>query len=312
MKVLVIGVGSIGQEYARILNDLGVQSLSVCRTIESANKIKENTGFEVISGGIEQMESRLNEFSHFIVASDVESSFEITSFLLKQKCKNILIEKPGAGSIDQFSRLFLNNTSSFSNVFLAYNRRNYSSVLKAKELIEIDGGVTSCHFDFTEWSHIIEKLNKPEILLKNWFFGNSTHVIDTVFYLIGKPKMIQPVSLGELTWHKPSIFVGSGISKNNVPFSYHSNWQSAGRWSIEIKTKNRALRLMPMEQLFEQKSGTLVWDEIEINNEKDITYKPGFYKQVYEFLFVPNPNLKPFKEQFEDLTLFSKILGEVE
>ncbi|MFM7682659.1 MAG: Gfo/Idh/MocA family oxidoreductase [Bacteroidota bacterium] len=312
MKVLVIGAGLIGLEYMRILNDLNVQFESVCRSKERAQRVKEETGIDIISGGVEQMGERLHKFSHFIVATDVESSFEITSFLLKNKCSHLLLEKPGTSSIDQFLKLYLDYSDSFSNVFLAYNRRNYSSVLKAKELAESDGGVLSCHFDFTEWTHVIEAMNKPKFQLKNWFFGNSTHVIDTAFFIIGKPQKLNPISIGELSWHKPSIFVGSGITKNNVVFSYHSNWQSAGRWSIEVKTRNRALRLMPMEQLFEQKIGTLTWEPIEINNEKDISYKPGFYKQVVEFLFEPNPNLKAFKEQYEDLEIYSEIVGTVE
>lgn len=312
MKVLVIGAGLIGLEYMRILNDLNVQFESVCRSKERAQQVKEETGFDIISGGVEQMGKRLQEFSHFIVATDVDSSFEITSLLLTNNCSNILLEKPGASSINQFSRLYLDYSDSFSNVFLAYNRRNYSSIIKAQELAESDGGILSCHFDFTEWTHVIEAMNKPKFQLKNWFFGNSTHVIDAAFFIIGKPNKLQPISIGELSWHKPSIFVGSGITKNNVAFSYHSNWQSAGRWSIEVKTRNRALRLMPMEQLFEQKTGTVTWEPVEINNEKDISYKPGFYKQVFEFLFEPNPNLKTFKEQYEDLEIYSEILGTIE
>ena len=312
MKVLVIGAGLIGKEYMRILSDLDVQFMGVCKSKDSSQLVKEETGFDVISGGVEQMGKRLQEFSHFIVATDVESSFEITAYLLTKGCNNLLLEKPGTSTIDQFSRLFLDYSNSLSRVYLAYNRRNYSSILKAKELAELDGGILSCHFDFTEWTHVIEAMNKPKFQLKNWFFGNSTHVIDAAFFIIGKPKKLQPISMGELSWHKPSIFVGSGISKNNVAFSYHSNWESAGRWSIEIKTRKRALRLMPMEQLFEQKIGTLTWEPIELNNEKDISYKPGFYKQVNEFLFNPNPNLKTFNEQFEDLEIYSEILGTVE
>lgn len=312
MKVLVIGAGLIGQEYMQILSDLNVQFMGVCRSNERAQWVKEETGFDIISGGIEQLGKRLQEFSHFIVATDMESSFEITALLLKNNCSNILIEKPGASSIDQFSRLYLDYSNSFSKLFLAYNRRNYCSVLKAKELAELDGGILSCHFDFTEWTHVIKAMNKPEIQLKNWFFANSTHVIDTAFFIIGKPKKLLPISIGELSWHKPSIFVGSGISNNNVAFSYHSNWQSAGRWSIEIKTRHRTLSLMPIEQLFEQKTGTLTWEPVEINNEKDISYKPGFYNQVFEFLFEQNPNLKTFKEQYEDLEIYSEILGTVE
>lgn len=311
MKILVIGAGLIGQEYARILHDLKVDFVNLCKSKESGSVFREKTGFEAIHGGLDQNRNILIEFTHFIVACDVESAYSITTILFEHNCKNILLEKPGTLSIEQFSNLYSRFPGLELSVYIAYNRRNYSSVLKAMELAKEDEGIISAYFDFTEWSHVIEKSNKSDILLKNWFFGNSTHVIDTVFFMIGKPEKLQPISMSKLSWHKPSVFVGSGISKNNVPFSYHSNWQSAGRWNIEIKTKKRALRLMPMEQLFEQKIGSLLWDEIKIANEKDSAFKPGFYQQVYEFLFVENPNLKTFREQFEDLTVYSKILGKI-
>ena len=312
MKVLVIGTGLIGQEYARILNDLNVDFINLCTTKESAIRFKESTGFNAIYGGLEQNKAILNEFSHCIVATDVENSFSIATILFEQNCQNILLEKPGTLTIDDFFKLYTRFYDIDSSVYIGYNRRNYSSVLTLIELAKEDGGITSAHFDFTEWSHVIEKLNKSKGLLRNWFFCNSTHVIDTVFHIIGKPELIQSTSISNLDWHNPSIFVGSGISKSTIPFSYHANWSSSGRWYIEVKTRLRSLRLMPMEHIFEQKIGSLDWTEISIDNSKDLLYKPGFYKQVQEFLFVKSPNLKTFKEQFEDLAVYSKIAGELE
>jgi len=312
MKVLVIGTGIIGQEYASILSDLKVDFVNLCNSTESALRFKEKTGFDAIHGGLAQNKNILNDFSHFIVSSDIESSFSIATILFEQNCQNILLEKPGALSIDQFSDLYKLTLEINSNVYIGYNRRNYSSVLKLIELAKEDGGITSAHFDFTEWSHVIEKLDKSRELLNNWFFVNSTHVIDTAFHLIGKPEVMHSSAINNLEWHNPSIFVGSGISERSIPFSYHANWSSSGRWAIELKTRLRSLRLMPLESVFEQKIGSLEWEGIPIENSKDILFKPGFYQQVVEFLFVNKPNLKTVKEQFEDLSFYSKILGRVE
>lgn len=50
-----------------------------------------------------------------------------------------------------------------------------------KKIIAEDGGITSFNFEFTEWAHVIEKLDYPREVFENWFFVNSTHVVDLAF-----------------------------------------------------------------------------------------------------------------------------------
>ena len=88
--------------------------------------------------------------------------------------------------------------------------RIFASVLKAQEIIAEDGGVKSFNFEFTEWGHVIEKMDKPKGDLENWMYANSSHVIDLAFYLGGNPVQINCFTSGELSWHKPAAFAGAG------------------------------------------------------------------------------------------------------
>ena len=54
-----------------------------------------------------------------------------------------------------------------SEVYYAYNRRFYASVLKAEEIIKEDGGMTSMNFEFTEWGHVIANTDHPAEVKKN-------------------------------------------------------------------------------------------------------------------------------------------------
>jgi len=43
--------------------------------------------------------------------------------------------------------------------------------------------------------------------------------------LIGMPKDISIHQFGKLDWYPSgSVFVGNGISRNDMPFSYHADW----------------------------------------------------------------------------------------
>lgn len=140
-------------------------------------------------------------------------------------------------------------------------------------------------FDFTEWSHVIDKLEKDPMEKERWLLANSTHIIDLAFYFAGKPLEFSTYVDGSLDWHPAGkVFTGAGKSDRGVLFSYGSDWGSAGRWWVELFTIERKLRLCPVEQLKETVKGTVVETEIEIDDSLDKKYKPGLFLQVEAFL----------------------------
>ena len=270
------------------------------------------SGCTVLSGGIKKyIEHRSKICTHSIVATGVENLYETTKILLDYGVKNILIEKPGALYDWQFKKLNSLAKEKNANTFIAYNRRFYASVLKAKEIIEQDGGVLSFNFEFTEWSHQIEELTKAEGVKERWFLANSTHVVDLAFFLGGKPKEIYSFSSGGLSWHpSASNFCGAGVSETDALFNYHANWESAGRWSLEVLTKKRRLIFRPMEKLQIQNLNEIVINfEKSIDYELDENYKPGLYLQTKNFLENNFDNMCLLENQYEMLELYNKMVN---
>ena len=128
-------------------------------------------------------------------------------------------------------------------------------ILQLKELIkrtEEEGGITSIDFEFTEWSFQISKLKKNVEIKNHWFLGNSTHVIDLAFYLVGLPKEESFCTYidGKLNWHESGArYCGAGISQKGIILSYHADWTSPGRWGLEINTSQSRYILRPLEKL---------------------------------------------------------------
>jgi hypothetical protein len=89
---------------------------------------------------------------------------------------------------------------------------------------------------------------------------------------------------GNLTWHEKTNFSGAGITQKGVVFSYVSNWESAGRWAVEIMTDKRRFLLKPMEGILVQMKGSVAIEPLEFNNEIDVQFKPGLYFQTKAFL----------------------------
>lgn len=309
-KIWLIGAGGMAQDYIKVLQGLNKEFVVIGRGEDTAKKCTETTGCEVELGGLKRYLSIKPEIcSHAIIAVGVEKLYETTKELLEYGVKNILVEKPGALNNNQFKELSFLSKNKKSNVIIAYNRRFYASVLKAQEIIKEDGGVTSFNFEFTEWSHVIEPLIKGEGVKEKWFLGNSTHVVDLAFYLGGIPKEISSFSNGSLSWHPTSSnFSGAGISENGALFNYQANWESAGRWSVEILTKEHRLIFRPMEKLQIQKRGTIpqVFDET-IDYTIEEQYKPGLFLQTKKFLNNELSEMCTIKEQFDIIDIYNKM-----
>ncbi|MBN9300127.1 MAG: Gfo/Idh/MocA family oxidoreductase [Filimonas sp.] len=285
-KKWLIGVGGIGVEYAKVLKFLEIDFLAIGRGIESAKKFEEATGKQVISGGLASFLATCPKIPDaVIVAVDIESLYETAVDLLNYGVKKILLEKPGGCFPEQIFKLSELAKQKDATVLLGYNRRFYSSVLKAREIIAQDGGVVSFNFEFTEWAHSIEKLPRSKAVLENWLIANSSHVIDTAFFIGGLPEKLSAFYGGNLTWHpRSSVFAGAGISKKGAFFSYHANWKAPGRWGIEVSTEKHRLYFKPMESLQIQDLGSVAINPVELDNALDTQFKPGFFLQTKAFL----------------------------
>jgi predicted dehydrogenase len=284
--------------------------VAIGRSETKVQAFKEATGIDAISGGIEKYLDANPVFETCVVAVDLLQLAPVTLYLLNKGVKKILLEKPGGMTVLEIEAVKQLAHSKNAHVYIAYNRRFFASVLKAKELIENDGGVKSLHFEFTEWSHIIRNLDKPIEVKENWMLANSSHVIDMAFYLAGNPQQMQTFQSGTLDWHsKAAVFGGAGLTENGALFTYHANWASAGRWSLEVMTSKRKLILCPLEKLKEMKVGEIKITDVELDDADDIQYKPGLKKQVESFLHGDTENLINIEQQYDNvINTYSKIL----
>lgn len=309
-KVLLVGTGYMGKAYAAVLNELDVAFDAVCMSVESAKSFSKEYECTCLSGGIESIDFKDVQYKTAIVAIGIELLKSACEKLIKNGIQYILVEKPAGLNSNEIITLNELALKSNTQIFVAYNRRFYASVLKTKEIIESDGGILSGNFEFTEWSEKIAPLKKAEGVKENWFLANSTHVVDLAFYLLGKPKEMHSFTSGKLEWHEPAIFSGSGKTKANVLFNYNANWLSAGRWRVEILTSKRKLILAPMEELQEQLINSIEIRKVEnIDYCIDITYKPGIFLQTKAFIEQEFDKLKSLQEQTEDLKIYNQILG---
>ena len=313
-NIWLIGAGAMAVDYAKVLDHLEVQYLVIGNGVETAANFRSSTGQQVIEGGLVKFLSTKPELPDAVInAVSIVGLADVTKALLAFGVTEILLEKPGINYASEIDDLVEKAKDKQAKILLAYNRRFYASVLKAKEIIREDGGVSSFNFEFTEWSHVIGKLGGPPDKRVNWFLGNSTHIIDTAFYLGGKPKNICTFvkGKGDLDWHPVSSnYVGAGETDTGALFSYHANWQAPGRWAIEILTLQHRLIFKPIEKLQIQMIGSVAVESVEdIDYSLDEEYKPGLYMQCKAFIDGDYTEFCDLFEQAEAIEYYLKMSG---
>lgn len=279
-KVLIIGGGYIGTEYCNALKTMGIKEVTIItQTEKTALKCCAKFGYTALYGGYEKILPSLNgNFDLIIVATPVHLLKPVADFSVELGHKNILVEKPGSlysPELEKWSK-----ASNAARIRIGYNRLLYPSLWKLIDISLNKEPITSCFYTFTEWVRTINFTNNEPECYQRWGIANSLHIISMAHFLIGLPKEISVYKRGYLSWHPiGSIFVGSGITNKEIPFSYHANWRSGGRWGIEVMTPSNVFRLIPLEELYKCAKGNVSWERIEVNAAYP-QVKPGIAEEI--------------------------------
>lgn len=284
-NLVLVGAGGMARSYFDVLVAQSVKFDVVCRSENTAIRFLRETGKDIRSGGIELALDGSCRYSHAIIATAAEDLSAVAEKVIDAGIPHVLVEKPGALYLGDLERLEARARAAKVNVYVAYNRRYYASVRKLRELARADGGIQSLHFDFTEWSDSIAPLTKGDGVKERWFLANSTHVVDLAFFLCGRPLQLSGTTQGGMPWHPAaSRFAGMGVTEQDVTFTYRADWDAPGRWGLSIFTKNFKLDLCPLERLQITSRNSLDSYFELLDDDLDITFKPGLYRQVASFI----------------------------
>ena len=261
-SVLILGSGWMGKQYALALSEMNVKDVTIfSRTKQKAVELCNEFNYSPIFGNPEDSLSNVSKKDLTIVATSINSLIPMTRIAIESGQTNILIEKPGSLYHDKL--LELEKISNKVRVRIAYNRLTYPNLHKLKSLVSKEGGISSCNFNFTERIQSIDFKKENTDVYSRWGISNSLHVISMVLDLIGFPKEFLFYQSGKLDWHPTgSIFVGSGLTEYDIPFSYHADWGSSGRWGIEVMTQENAYRLISLEELYVCHKNSFEWEKV--------------------------------------------------
>jgi len=314
-NVVLFGAGPMAMAYTKVLKHLNADFTVVGRSEEGTAKFQEQTGITATPNGVSGwLKKRNTKANYGIIAVSFECLANTAIEVMDAGIRNLLLEKPAGLTAQEIKSVCEKAKETETQIFVGYNRRFYASVIEAKKLIADDGGVLSFNFEFTEWCDRIPEKLKHSDTGKNWFLANSSHVADMAFYLGGKPKELHACTAGGNDWHPTAtVFAGAGVTPAGVLFSYQANWDAPGRWGLEVLTCLNRFILCPLEKLQVQKLNSINTENIDIDDQLDIDFKPGVYRQTKSFLTEDaNPALLDIHEHYENIiAYYEKIVSPI-
>lgn len=299
LSLAIIGCGNIANYHVRAFNRLGLK-INHCASKLNSTKVykfaKKYNISNIWKDPIKLARSS-NNWDGIILCSTTKSLSNILDVLINQK-KPILVEKPVSIGTDYLKK-FSSTCPKFVNV--AFNRRYYNTVVKAKEFIEQSRGQILCSMKLPE------SVKKNNIKLNKFsnIFDNSVHGIDILRFLFGDLEIINNTKI------KLNNFDSSRIvllkSKKNHLCNVIINSNSPDNFLLEIENGSKRFLLKPFEK-YEIYEGMKI---IEPSKKYPLrSYIPTIIEKNDVFSTLSrNKDLKPgFLEQSEDFLRL--ILGK--
>ena len=296
IKVAIIGAGYMANEHIKAFSSLENVMVNgiFSRTKEKAIIISKKYKIEFVAESI-------NELYNLTKADVVVNTSSVASILdTTKKCLNFpwinLVEKPPGYNLNEALTLYELVEKKNAQLYVALNRRHYSSVKKALFELKNDDSKRVVKVLDQEDQNDPKRIGHSNKIIQNWMFANSIHLIDYFsIFCRGNLTDVQQV----VPWDPsdPSFVAAKLVFDSGDIGIYECFWNSPAPWSVSITTKSMRLDMTPLESLTKQSYGSREKVNIELD-EIDLKFKPGINLQAREIIKLINseksnlPNLE--------------------
>jgi predicted dehydrogenase len=279
-SVAFVGAGNMTTEHLKSFKDIidvdlvGIYSRTKSKSIGLANTY----GIMHVYDSITEM--FLNGKPDLVVISVPELALNGVVREAFQFSWTCLIEKPaGYNLADAKEILELANKNS-SKVFVALNRRHYSSTLEVQKLISESNEPRVIIIQDQEDPKSALVAGQPELVTKNWMYANSIHIID-YFQIFARGELVNTEIIEPYNPNSPFFVHAKLTFKSGDIGIYQAFWNAPGPWSVVVNTQSKRYEMKPLEKSFIQEYRNRNLVELPVNSW-DLEFKPGLRRQAQE------------------------------
>lgn len=279
-SIAFIGAGNMTSEHIKAFADISEVKLAgiYSRTREKAEFIATHYTGMIVCDSIEELYLKLKPA--LVVISVPELSTEsvcLEAFKYPWTC---LIEKPVGYNYENAEIILEAARKNNSKAYVALNRRHHSSTLNVlKDMATVNQPRVINIYD-QENPNAALIAGQPELVVENWMYANSIHMID-YFSILGRGKVITIENI--IKWNpKAPDFVLSKLTYDSGDIGiYQAVWNAPGPWAVVVSTQQKRWEMRPLEQASVQFYGSRKQEPFEVHPwDKD--FKHGLRLQAQQ------------------------------
>jgi predicted dehydrogenase len=309
-KVAFIGAGYMTTEHIKAFKDIpGVVLTGIySRTQSRAEKLALEFGVGIVCGSIAELYEKTQ--AELVVISVPELSVRevcLEAFKYPWTC---LIEKPAGYDLADAKQILNGAQQLGRQAYVALNRRHHSSTRVVLEDINQQKGSRLIHVYDQQDPIAARKAGQPELVVKNWMYANSIHVID-YFSLLGRGQIVSVTPVIEWTPDSPQFVVAKITYDSGDIGIYEAVWNGPGPWAVTVTTQEKRWEIRPLEQAMVQPCGSRKLEPVTIH-EWDTRFKPGLRVQAGEAVKAArrqSHNLPSLADAMKSMKLVQAIYG---
>jgi predicted dehydrogenase len=308
-RVAFVGAGSMTREHLRAFGDVPSVSFSGLhsRTRARAESLAAEFSVQHVCDSIDQLYDRSR--ADLVVVSVPELAIHSVASRCFTFPWTVLIEKPAGYDLTDAEAIADQAHRQHRRVFVALNRRHYSSTLAALADLETRNEPRYVRVQDQQDQAAALSAGQPEEVVRNWMYANSIHTIDYL-RLLGRGVVTAVRPVVRWTPGKPGIVVSEIAFDSGDIGIYEGVWNGPGPWAVTVSTPTRRWEMRPLEQAIFQNRGERTLHSVDVHNW-DKTFKPGFRRQaelaVNAALGLATPTLPSIDDSLQTMRLIAKI-----
>lgn len=311
IRIAIVGAGYMASEHAKAFSGLpGVNLVGISsRTRVRAEQIAaEYPGMKVF----DSVEALYRETQADLVIVTVK---EMSMAQVAIECFRfpwaVLLEKPAGYDLANAQLILEEARKNDRRVWVALNRRAYSSTRKALALLEGSNGPRYIRvLDQQDQVAARDIYKEPPEVVRNYMYANSIHLID-YFRVFGRGEVTRITTICPWTPDAPWMVVAKLEFSSGDLGVYEGVWNGPGPWTVTVVTPDQRLEMRPLEQASLQLRGERRVTQLDISTD-DSQFKPGLRQQARNVLNAISGQESPIpslEDSFESMRLVAGIFG---
>lgn len=246
LKISFIGAGNMTSEHIKAFADIA--NVKLVGIYSRTRKKSENIAFlnpgMIVCDSMEELYSKLKP--DLVVISVPELSTESVCLEALKYPWVCLIEKPVGYNYENAEIILEAARKNNSKAYVALNRRHHSSTINVlKDMATVNQQRVINIYD-QENPNAALIAGQPELVVENWMYANSIHMID-YFSILGRGKVITIENI--IKWNpKYPNFVLSKLTYDSGDIGiYQAVWNAPGPWAVVVSTQEKRWEMRPLE-----------------------------------------------------------------